>query len=178
MTQLVESPWPALTFGIIALAVLAVVMLRTGRGVILFGMGGVVFLVLLLVGLEWLVVTDREKVENTLHAAAAAIEANDVDRLFQFISPRASFTPQRARHALRQVEFSEARIKNVEVEINELTSPPTAKAKLLAIFSAVDRTLQVPYTGVRIPMNVQLQREEDGRWLITGHDEGHWQDYL
>ena len=41
MTFLLESPWPALVFGIFAEALLGIILLRTGRGVLLWAMAGV-----------------------------------------------------------------------------------------------------------------------------------------
>lgn len=177
MTTLLEDPVPVILFGILAEAVLAVALVRTGRGVLLAPMGIVAALTLGGVWLEWLVETDREKVENTLFSAAGAIERNDVDRLFEFISPSAWYTPERARSVLRQYRFTEARITSVEIEVNELTSPPTATAKMIGAFTVVDSSGQVPHGSGRIGLSVDLRRE-DGRWLITGHSEGSLRDYL
>lgn len=177
MTPLVESPWPAIFFGIIALAILAVILVRTGRGIVVLAMIGVLALTLGGVLLERLVVTERERVEETLFGAAAAIEANDLDRLMEYISPRASFSPRRARDVLRQYKFTEARINDVQIEINRLTSPPSAEAKMIGAFSVVDTHGQLPYTNGRLGLTVKLQLE-DGRWRIISHTEGDPRDYL
>ena len=177
MTTLIESPWPAIFFGIIALAILAVILVQTRRGVVLLAMIGVLALTLAGVGLEWLVVTERERVEDTLYGAAAAIEANDLDRLMPYISPSAPYTPRRARTVMRQYKFTEARINNVQIEINELTSPPSAKAEMIGIFSVIDTLNELPYTSGRIGLTIEL-RLENGRWLITGHREGDPREFL
>jgi len=177
MTTLIESPWPAIFFGIIALAILAVVLVRTGRGVVLLAMIGVLLITLGGVGLERLVVTERERVEDTLTEAAAAIEANDLDRLMRCISPSASYSPARARGVMRQYKFTEARITDVEIQINELTSPPSATAKMIGIFSVTDTHQELPYNNGRVGLIVYL-RLENGRWLISGHEERDPRDFL
>jgi hypothetical protein len=173
---LLESPWPAIFFGIIVEAILAVVLVRTGRGAVLWAMIGVLLLTLGGVLLEWLVETERERVESTLYGAAAAIEANDLPRLLDCISSSATPTRSRAQSVLNQFTFSEARLNDVQVEINELTSPPTAKTKMIACFSLIERHGEFSYPNGRLAMTVTLRRE-NGRWLITGHTED-LQEYL
>jgi hypothetical protein len=177
MTTLIESPWPAIFFGIIALAILAVVLVRTGRGIVLVAMAGVLLVTLAGVVIERLVVTERERVEDTLYGAAAAIEANDVNRVMQYVSASAPYTPARARSVLSQYHFTEARISNVQIQINDLTSPPTATAKMIGIFSVTDTLNELPYNNGRVGLTVHLRRE-NGRWLVTGHEEGDPRDYL
>jgi hypothetical protein len=176
MTLLLESPWPAIFFGIVVEAILAVVLVRTGRGAALWAMIGTLLLTLGCVGLERIVETERERVEATLYGAAAAIEANDLNRLLDCISSSARTTRGRAQFVLGQFKFSEARLNDVQVEINKLTSPPTAKTKMIACFSLIETHSQISYPNGRLPMTVTLRREGD-RWLITGHTED-LQDYL
>lgn len=177
MTTLIESPWPAVFFGIIALAILAVVLVRTGRAIVLVAMVGVLVVTLAGVLLERLVVTERERVEDALYGAAAAVEANDLNRLMEYISPSAQAVRQRARSVTGQFKFTEARLSNVQVQINDLTSPPSATAKMIGIVSVKDTLNEVPYTNGRLGLTVYL-RLENGRWLITGYDEGNPRDYL
>ena len=66
MTTLLEDPMPVIFFGIVAEAILGVVLLQTRRGAVLIAMVAVLVVVLGCVGLERLVVTDTEQVENTL----------------------------------------------------------------------------------------------------------------
>ena len=177
MTTLIESPWPAIFFGIIVLAILAVVLVRTGRGAVLLAMIGVLLVTLAGVGLEWLVVTERERAEDTLYGAAAAIEANDLDRLMQCVSPSAPYTPARARSVMNQYKFTEARITSVEIQINDLTSPPSATAKMIGIFSVSDSLNELPYNNGRVGLTVYL-RLENGLWLITVGEEVDPRDFL
>jgi hypothetical protein len=85
-----EDPMPIILFGIVAEAVLGIILLTTRRGVLLWAMAGVLVLVLAGVGLEWLVVTERERVEATVEGAAAAVRANDRQGLLQCLDPAAA----------------------------------------------------------------------------------------
>ena len=162
---LLESPWPILLIGIAVEAVLAIALLRSGQGKMLWAMLGVAGLLVVGLVVERLVVTDREAVENTLDTAVAAVEANDLNRLLECISPSAQKTRADARWALGRVEFRKARITDLEITINRLTSPPTAKAKFHAIGTGRDRLGESPYPSFMRPVTVNLRREK-GRWLI------------
>ena len=168
MIALLESPWPILFIGIGVEAVLAVFLLRTGRGWALWAMLGVGLLTLTGLGLERLVLTDREAVEDTLDACAAAVEANDLDRLLGHISPTAPKTQDDARFVLSRVDVRKARINNLEIKVNRLTSPPTAKAKFRALGTGRDRKGEFPYRGYTTKVVVNLRREGD-HWRIADY---------
>ena len=162
---LLESPWPILLGGIVVEAVLAIVLLRTGRGRILWAMLGVGALVLAGLLLERCVVSDREAVEDNLDSITAAAEANDINRLLEFVSPKASKVQSDARAVLSRVEVTKARLTDLELKINRLTSPPTAKGKFRVIGTARDRLGEFPYPGFAEFLAADL-RLEGGRWLV------------
>jgi hypothetical protein len=165
MAIFLESPWPILVVGIAVEAVLAMVLLRTGQGRMLWAMIGVAAFVLLGLVVERFVVTDREAVGDTLDTAAAAVETNNLDRLLDCVSPRAEKTRKDSRYVLGLLEFNKARICNLEVTVNRLTSPPTAKAKFQAIGQGHDRHGEIPYQGFARWVTVTMRKEGD-RWLI------------
>jgi len=176
MTTLLEDPLPIIFIGIVVEAVLGVAFVRTGRGAILLAMLGVLVVASAGVAVEWIVVTEVEQVEAALDEAAAAVEANDLDRAMGYL---ASSFDNRARGwmrwALGQFEFSTARITNLEItSINHLTSPPTAKARFIGVGHFTDREGQHPYRSHRAHFTVELHLE-GGRWLIADlsqHDSG------
>ena len=163
-----ESPWPILVFGIIAEAVLAVALVRTGRGIYLAAMAGVAIAVLLGVLVERLVVTDRKLVAQTIDGAAAALEANDLNRVLQFVSPTADDTRERARQALGLAEFVEVKVRNLEIAIVRTTSPPTAKATFTVWVTGKDRRGDLGQVSRPVGLVLHL-RLESGRWLIADH---------
>ena len=102
-------------------------------------------------------VTDREAIDNTLDACAAAVEANDLNRLLECISPSAAQVRADARFVLDRFEVQKARITDLEITINRLTSPPTAKAKFRAIGTGRDRKGEFPYQGFAEIVTVELR---------------------
>lgn len=171
MTTLLESPWPVIFVGILVEAALGIALLRTGRGVLLGSMAGVLVLVLAGVALEWAVVTEMERVEETLHSAAAALEAND-EAVFQYLAPTESETRRLLRWAMGRVEFTGIRITHLQISINELTSPPTAQAHLTATVYFRDRLAEIPYERRPVDFTLQLEMRSD-RWLVRGYQ---WHD--
>jgi hypothetical protein len=168
MTAFVESPMPVIFLGIVAEAVLATIFASTRQGVILVAMLGVLVLVFAGVGLEWLVVTDREQVEKALYGAADALETNEWPRIEKYLSQDAVRTRDRAMYNLKLVEITSAKISNLQVEVNRLTSPPTAEARFLGVVHYDSRVERIPYRyyGARFVVELRL---ENGRWLITDH---------
>jgi hypothetical protein len=167
MTTLVENPIPVIVFGIIAEAVLGVILLRSGRGVLLWAMAGVLAVVLAGVGLEWLVVTEREAVEATLESAAAAIGANDRGGVLVHVDPSATEVRRLVDWGFGQADFTDARITTLETEsINHLTNPPTARVHVKGIVFFKDRRGENPYEKYLADLTVEL-RLKSNRWLIT-----------
>jgi len=172
MTTLLEDPMPVIFLGIIAEAVLAMIFASTRQGVVAWVMLGVLVLVFAGVALERWVVTDVERVEATLDAAVDAVEANDWPRLQQCLSDDAMRTRRRAVTVLGQVEFTSAKLSNLRVEVNHLTSPPTAQAEFHGSVRFEPRTEMVPYRWYAAEFIVELQLVND-RWLVTDHVECH-----
>jgi hypothetical protein len=164
-----ESPWPVLLIGVAVEAILAVALLRTGRGYLLWVMIGVAALMAVGLLVERLVVTERKAIEQTLDAAVAATEANDVNRLLNCISPSAEPTRADARWMLNRVEVSSAYVRNLQILVNHLTNPPTAQARFQAMGQGRDRLAQFPYGSYSRTVTVHLRLEGD-RWLVTGYD--------
>ncbi|MBN2476728.1 MAG: hypothetical protein JXB62_19110 [Pirellulales bacterium] len=169
MTTLLETPMPIILFGIVAEAVLGILLLRTGRGVLLAAMLGVLVLVLAGVGLEWLVVTETERIEQTLFEAAAAVEANRQEDVLRLIDPANTESQRLIRWALGRFTFTKAKITHLEVKnINRLTSPPTAEVELVGSVSVRGGPSDIPYESRPIKFDVKLRRQQD-RWVISGH---------
>lgn len=166
MTWLMESPWPALWIGLILEVLLAIALVRTGRGAII----GAMVLVLALSGglifLERVVVTEREEVENTLDDIAAAVEANDVQKVLAAFSPKCPRVNE-VRSTLSRVKVRAANVGgDFEVTFNRLTSPPSAKTRFTGYIDAHDNKGEIPYEHIIRKFQVTLQKQGD-RWLIA-----------
>ena len=69
---------------------------------------------------------------------------------------------------LDRFEVQKAAIADLEITINRLTNPPTAKAKFRAIGTGRDRKGEFPYQGFAEFITVELRLEGD-RWLVSGY---------
>jgi hypothetical protein len=169
MAIFVESPWPILFIGIAIEAVLAFLLLRTGLGKYLIAMIGVALLVAAGLIVERLVVTDRERVEQTLDTAVAAVRRNDLQGALACITPSDHKARTFTTWVFGRVEFQEAYITGLEITVNRLTSPPSAEAKFLAIGRGRDRNGEFPYQGFKRRVTLQMRLEGE-RWLVTGYN--------
>ena len=168
MQSLIESPWPVLFVGVLIEAGLAVAVLRTGKGKLFWLMLLVGVLTLAGLGVERMVVTDREAITDTLKTACRAVEDNDIDRLLGCIVPSADGPRRMSRSVLDRFDVDNAWMQNLRIEINQLTSPPSADAHFKAIGKGKDRKGQIPYNAYSQNVVVKLQKSGD-RWLVTGY---------
>jgi hypothetical protein len=180
MTWFVESPWPAITLGVVLEVALAIVLVRTGRGAVLVAMAAVLAVTIALVLLERAVVTEMESIEGTLETASAALEANDpakVLELFALDSPRRA----EVETALSRFTVREARVgRDLQIRTNRLTSPPSASAYFTGRIEAHDQDGEVPYEHLIRKFKVTLHRDGD-RWLLYDYAaedplSGRWTD--
>jgi ketosteroid isomerase-like protein len=170
MDILFENPLRIIFIGIVIEAVLGIVLFRTGRGALLWAMLGVLALTLLGVVIERLVVTERERVEMTLDGITAALEANDLKRVLSYVAPEAVQTRNRAAWALGRIEVQSAWIYRLEITVNRLTSPMTAKAAFFGHISYRDRQGESPYNNYGSRFVADLRKQGD-IWVVTGHVE-------
>jgi len=166
MTWLVENPWPAVIVGLAVQAGLAVLLVRSGRVVVLAAMAAAAALTAALVLLELGVVTEREKIEEALFGAAAAVESNDLPALLAHVSPSAGELRAMAEATLAEVRMTEARITgDLEISVNELTLPVSARATFIGRASGDVRRGGAVHSSLVSRFDVKLAREGD-RWLI------------
>lgn len=171
MQWLLESPWPTILFGALVLLLLAVAFFQTRRGALVVAMAGVVVAVSLGLLVEWLVVTEREAVEDTLYEVAEALESNDVQRVKGHLAPEATFIRQKAEQLLPPVEIEEAHVGGPEITINRFGGAPTATAKFLGRIVYHDRSGTALYDNFISEFTVKL-RHDGQRWLLTGYVDG------
>ncbi len=169
MVIFVESPWPILFIGIAAEAVLAFLLLRTGLGKFLIAMIGVAVLIAAGLIVERLVVTDRERVEQTLDAAVAAVRRNDLQRragLHFAVEPRGS--------QLDDAGVWPCRIPGgAHQQSGDQRQPPDQSAYGRSEVpgrgqrTGPQRVISLPGFSQRVNLELRL---EGGRWLVTGYE--------
>jgi hypothetical protein len=168
MTWLVEDPTPTLVAVVLIEAILTIALVKTGRGALLWAIAGVALLGACLLALEWLVVTDRETIEDTLTGAAHALEANDPQAVVAYIDPTSPMRRE-VTQELSRVTISKVSWNRLDVKFNRYTSPPTAVADFMGYINGKDRRGEVPYENFSGRITVQLRREGD-RWLMTSYE--------
>jgi hypothetical protein len=171
MTWIVEDPWPALVGGIVVEAILGVVLVMTGRGRLLWAMAGVLAATAGLVLLEWLVVTDVERVEDAIHGVAGAIQRNDVDEVLEYVSPSAVRLRTTIQSTIRRVHVRQISIKNnLQVLVNRRVNPPAAQASFSVVVTA---------NGIQYPTFVVVRlRLEGERWRVYDYEDRGFQEGL
>lgn len=169
MHWITENPSWMIGLGIVVEALLVVALVRTGRAVLLAGMGLVAAFVLAGLLAERAIVTPREEVENALDGAAAALVANDLPGVLRFLAPDAAQLRGEAEANMPQLHFSEAKIRDLQIAINRYVTPPTAVAQFLGVISVEDARGELPHEHYLEHFTVNLRRDGD-RWLLTGVD--------
>ena len=171
MNWLVEDPTPILIAGVLVLAGLALALVMTGRGKLIWAMVATAVVIVVLLIVELVVVTDKERVETTLASASAALERNDVAGVAALIAPEAADMRSRVQSEMGRFQIEEASFRRLEVEFNYYTNPPSAQASILATLKVKDRRGEFPYANLPPhPFTVFLRKDGD-RWLMTGYDD-------
>lgn len=169
MMWIVENPLPILLLGIAAEAVLVVVLFQSGRGAILLAMAAVAVVTAALLLVEWLVVTDTERIETVLYRAAAALRDNDVDGVLECLAPAAVDLRRSVAARLAHLEVAEARITSrPNIRLNRLTNPPAATGTFFGrvrVSGGFDGVVAGPFIG---RVTVELERRDD-QWAIVGY---------
>jgi hypothetical protein len=170
MELLFENPLRIIFIGVVVEAVLGLVLFRTRRGVILWGMIAVLALTGIALAVERLVVTERERVEMTIDGITSALEANDLNRVLSYVDPSAVNTRGRATWAMGRIEIQSVSVYRLGITINRLTTPMTAKASFFGHVAYRDRRGEIPYGNYGSRFTVDL-RKDNNRWVVTGHVE-------
>lgn len=167
MTWLTEDVTTLLVIiGLLELA-LAAALYQSGRGPILWAMGGLLLLAGAAFLIERVVVTERERVESALFGAVAAVENNDLDAVLGYIGSQALEVRTMAQSRMKLVEIEEAKITDrPKIIINELTSPPTATASFTGRIRG-QLKMGTQYGDTFIARFDVTLREYEGEWKIV-----------
>ncbi len=168
MNWIVEDPTPTLVLAALSTGVLVIALVKTGRGGLLYAIVGVGILAVIILAVEWTIVTDKEVVEYSLTGACRALEANDVPGVLSYIDPKSS-AYGRLKSELARVRVSRASYNRLTVRINRLTIPPTAEANFMGYIQAKDTRGEIPYETFARQFTVNLRQEGD-RWLLMKYE--------
>jgi hypothetical protein len=156
--------------GLVTLAILFGGLVQTRRGLFIYLLIGAAALFTGLVVIEQLVVTHRERVENTIHEIARALEDNDVSAVERRISRTAPKIKKDANYYLRIYKIEQVKVKpNLTVVTHLDRDPPTATATFNAVIVGGDRAGQVQHQ--RWPQYFVVEFVlEDGVWRVYDYE--------
>jgi hypothetical protein len=170
MYYLVEDPTMFIFLGIVIEAVLGIVLFRTGRGFLVWIMLGVLALCLTGIIGQRFIITERKRVIQTLDGIEIALEANDLNGVLDYLEPEAAHCRNDARMALNLIVIHSAPYSNLEININHLTSPPTANVTLSALINFNDRRGESPYNNYPAHFTL-IMRKHGERWLVEDYTQ-------
>lgn len=171
MIWITENPFPAIMIGMLAIGASFTFgwilqdrrLLAVGVLSILVTFGAVV--------IERLIVTDREKVQQTVHLMAREVRKNDLEGLLSYVAEdtgnaRLVNARKRFNDILPKVTFYGCRLANLNVTVDG----NNAKATFVA-FVNVETDL---YGHVKGPGSrrclLKFEKADDGRWLAVFFD--------
>ena len=163
-----ENVWPLIWLLALGELVLLIAMVGTGRGKLMVWMVVVAALAVVLVIVEWLLVTDRERVEGIVDQMARAVRNEEIDGLIRHLAPRCHFGDL-DREGIRRLAASA--LRDIEIEKVTLSDRKThvfpQRKQATAEFLAVVRGRQ---SNVDFPPYAS-------RWIFTFHQDpaGEWQ---
>ena len=166
-TWLTEDPTPILIVGGIALAAIIAAVYFTGRAVFLLGAAVILPVLGAVLLVDFMVVTDRERVGDVISAGAAAVEANRLDDLLKLVSPQAKQLQDLARSTLKMVAFTSVRVTSTpKIVINPVTSPKSAEATFMAVAEVKGNITN--NAEIKVPRRVRVTFEwQNDRWMVT-----------
>jgi hypothetical protein len=171
MEIFLDSPWPYIVVGIIIEGALALALFVTRRGVLLYAMLAVLLAVVAGVLFERLVITERKRVMMTIDEGIEGLKSNSDARMDALVSPTAEQTRRQIQKGLELVRVTDVSLHNVEIEIDDRSSPPIAKVQFDAVIYFEGRTSTLGHDRWAGHILLHLQRSPD-RWLILDPVEG------
>jgi len=167
MSWLFEDSTTVIVVGLLIGVILAFVLMKTGRGIVILIMAGVALAVGACVLTEQIVVTERERVEQTIDRMVGAFLADDAAGVNKLIFPQSTQLSGKATRVMSFAKLRELVITDgPHITINELTSPPTAHVDLVIRASGEAKSGMSLYDNYVTRIDAQLLREDD-QWLFV-----------
>ncbi len=172
MNWLFEQTMPIVLMTVFGIILMISGYLQTGKRGLLFGAGAVGAIGLMLLIIGQVIVTEREKIRETIFAVAGAVERNDLPGVLRHVSPESDAIRRRIEAEFPRFEFGNVKIKrNLTIEIDEASQPPRGEANFNATVVVSDKT---GFLKDRlIPRRVKVIFLHEGeQWLISDYQHG------
>jgi hypothetical protein len=170
MTWLLEEPLPTIIAGVLAVAILGGLWIRTGRKGLVYALIAVVVAAVGLVLAEKWVVTYREQVDATLRQCAADVESNDLQAVLRHVHPQAEQIRLRVNSEFPKYHFREVRIaRNLEITVNDQHDPPQALTRFNVAAVGSERGGLIANQRVLRYVEVTFQLDTDHEWRVIDY---------
>ncbi|MDO4549793.1 MAG: hypothetical protein Q4C96_00905 [Planctomycetia bacterium] len=170
-TYLFENPFPILIFCMLMAAFFCVAFNITRYKICLLGALVSVLMGISIFLLDFFVITAKERVRLVIQEGVRVVESQNEEDVFKLLSPemKRSYAPM-IHSVFRNVHFEKVRANDLQIYINELTSPHSARAEFFAVIIYRGKNGNVP--GERLVRRVSLKFEKynDEKWLISGFE--------
>lgn len=165
-----ENPWPPIVFFCIAAAVFGVIWLNSQRVKHLLIALGLLVSTGLIFGLELIIVTEGERIEQHVLDLTSAFQKKDLDKTLGFFSTQNEKDRNLIKIAYGMVTIDDdLRVTDVIVEVKAENSLATSHFRANGTISVTGNS----YTG-HIPSRWLLSwRKEEGLWKITNTTRLH-----
>ena len=134
------------------------------------GILSVIVIAILAVSIEKFIETEREQVKELVYEVADTCEENNPQLVIdRFVDPDALTTKMLVEMKMGMFHVDSIRVKNIQVQINDLTSPPTAQIHATAIVTGQGKgsaASMIPKRSYPVEFEVEVHKIGD-RWLAT-----------
>jgi len=170
MTWLYEDPWTVVMVCVAVCVAVQIVCSQISQHAMLLGFIGMALFTAGMLSIEYFVVTDREKVENTVHGAAASMASGDFAQVEPFLVKRVTPVHRQAEGWLTSYKVRKVNCTDLKITINRLMVPPQARVELWAHAELEPGAAYMGMTGPFHPrVTLNLEWEED-EWRIAEAD--------
>ena len=166
MSSVFESPMTAIIVGGLTTALMITAFLKTGSKFLLAGTIVAIAGTIGMVVMERMVVTERERVEQTIYDVAACVERNDVEGAISHVHSQANRIRNHATREFSSWKFSRVVVKNnLEVKLTPPGNPQTATATFNVVVILSDASESIKDQHVARLVRVTLRKEQDD-WRV------------
>ena len=173
METILENPVPIYAVGAVLATLCGLAFLARRNVPSLLALGCVVMFTLLLAVTEYLVVTEREQIEDAVAQLIVALEANDLPGVLALIHPASGQARSDAETLMPLARISDAGATSLRVEVDKKSQPMVAVGEFRG---RVDGTHV--RSGARLfyfDRVLANWKKKDGRWLLSGYTP-MWRD--
>lgn len=179
MSWLFEDATAVIVLGLLAEMLLLAILLKTGRGAVMWPIAAVALIATACLTTEFLVVTERERVEEVVDRMRLAVLANDSQRARELIAPEANILRKQSARLFDMLEVSELKITDgPHIVVNEFTAPPSATVDLIVRVAGRPKSGTVAHEQALLRIDARAERGPEGCWRLVAAEHssplGRW----